>query len=182
MNPVNREEVLRGLKPFQRDAVAHVMERFYGPEAASHSGRFLIADETGLGKSIIARGIIAETIHELEQDDAAERINIIYICSNQDLAQQNLRSLNVTGQDELALATRLSLLAAETSLLKRKPQETAGGKPVSLVSFTPGTSFNKKTVREGSAPERALLALLLDRVLVQTEEEKQNSRTLLQGQ
>ena len=40
--------VLAGLKNFQRDTVAHVTRRFYGPSPVR---RFLVADETGLGKA-----------------------------------------------------------------------------------------------------------------------------------
>ena len=58
MSTVDVPAVMTGLKGFQRDAVDHVIERLYGPGSAGASGRFLVADETGLGKSIVARGVI----------------------------------------------------------------------------------------------------------------------------
>ena len=50
---------MAGLKGFQRETVAHVIDCFYG---VSRSRRFLVADETGLGKSVVARGVIAKTL------------------------------------------------------------------------------------------------------------------------
>ena len=62
MSIIDVEQILQGLNGFQRDAVDHVIDRLY--RTPGSSGRFLVADETGLGKSIIARGVIASTIAE----------------------------------------------------------------------------------------------------------------------
>ncbi len=61
-----------------------------------------MADETGLGKSIIARGVIASAIAELQHAEHIDRIDVVYICSSTDLAKQNLRRLNVTGDPHVA--------------------------------------------------------------------------------
>ena len=134
--PFSAQPVLDGLTGFQRATVAHVMDRFFGP---SPTKRFLTADETGLGKSLVARGVIASLIERLQDDDSVDRIDIIYVCSNADIAEQNLRRLNVTGEDHLPFASRLTMLAKESHRLKG--QAVTGLKPVNLVSFTPGTSF-----------------------------------------
>lgn len=182
MSAVDLDQVLSGLREFQRDAVAHVVEQFFGAGREDRSGRFLIADETGLGKSVIARGIVAHTIRELETDDSVDRIDVIYICSNRDLATQNLKRLNVTGEREVAMSTRLSLLAKENARLKEQLRgpEMQGRKAVNLVSFTPGTSFSASW-RQGKAEERALLVLLLDELLQHTEIQKHATRVLFQG-
>lgn len=183
MSAVDLEAVLAGLRNFQRDAVEHVSDQFYGADADQHSGRFLIADETGLGKSVIARGIVAKAIRHLEKEQGRDRITVVYICSNRDLARQNLSRLNVTDQKEIAMATRLTLLARETAKLKssgREPQE-AGRKQVNLVSFTPGTSFSALTWRQGNADERALLVLLLDQILQHSARQKYLTRLMFQG-
>jgi hypothetical protein len=62
---------LADLKDFQRATVEHVTERFYGPAATD---RFLVADETGLGKSLVARGVIARTLEHLQDDDGVQRV------------------------------------------------------------------------------------------------------------
>ena len=152
-----RDRVLAGLTGFQRDAVAHVIQRFYrDPEPGR---RFLVADETGLGKSVVARGVIAEAIDELHADDSVDRIDVVYVCSNSDLARQNLVRLNVTGSDDIAFTSRLSLLALQSGRLIGAA--AGGGKRVNLISFTPGTSFDMKGWRTGSKEERALIHALL---------------------
>ena len=52
--------VLAQLKDFQRDAVEFTFHRLY--EAEDSTSRFLVADEVGLGKTLIARGIVAKAI------------------------------------------------------------------------------------------------------------------------
>lgn len=177
MNGFSAEAILSELKGFQRDAVDHVMHRLY--DAPNASGRFLVADETGLGKSVIARGIIARTIERLQDDDSVDRIDIVYICSNSDLASQNLRRLNVTGDPHIGLTSRLTLLARESHRLSGVP--TAHGKPVNLVSFTPGTSFDMGSWRTGSGEERALLHIMLTDLLKLSKPQQRASRMLFQA-
>lgn len=182
MSSVDVDAVLEGLRPFQRDAVAHVTEQFFGHGHETRSGRFLIADETGLGKSVIARGVIARTIQELEADETVDRIDVVYICSNSDLASQNLKRLNVTGQNKIAMATRLSLLAKESARLNQGVGDPKrNSKPINLVSFTPGTSFSPAAWRQGSGEERALVVLLLDEILQQPAVERHITRVMFQG-
>ncbi|GAA1941602.1 helicase [Microbacterium aoyamense] len=179
MSAVDVQAVMAGLKGFQQNAVDHVIERFYGPESATASGRFLIADETGLGKSIIARGVIARTIEHLQDVDHVDRIDVVYVCSNADLAAQNLQRLNVTGDEHVGMATRLTLLAKESKKLTKKA--TGGGKKVNLVSFTPGTSFSEGGWRQGSAPERAMLTVILDELVNRTDSDRRVTRLLMHG-
>ena len=177
MSGLDVEAVMSGLKGFQRDAVEHVIDRFYGSGRLTGSGRFLVADETGLGKSVIARGIIARAIQELNNDDSVDRIDIVYICSNADLANQNLQRLNVTGDKHVAMATRLTLLARESR--KLSAHDDVGTKKVNLVSFTPGTSFKEGGWRSGNADERALLCVLAEDALGVDADEA--TRWLFQG-
>jgi len=76
---------LAGLKDFQRKTVEYVFKRLYGNDPTS---RFLIADEVGLGKTLVARGIIAKTLEHLQ--DKVGRVDVIYICSNAAIATQNV--------------------------------------------------------------------------------------------
>ena len=62
----------------------------------------------GLGKTLVARGVIAKAIEHLW--DKTNRIDILYICSNQAIAAQNLNRLNVLGRQALALPTRMTLV------------------------------------------------------------------------
>jgi len=80
-----------GLKSFQRRSARHAFSRLF--EATDSSRRFLIADETGLGKTHVAQGIIAATIDRLNHDPSVRRIDIVYVCSNSDIADQNIGKL-----------------------------------------------------------------------------------------
>lgn len=140
--------VLKGLKDFQRKTVDYVFKRLYGP---AQTTRFLVADEVGLGKTLVARGLIAKTIRHLQQE-GVKRIDVIYICSNADIARQNINRLNVTGKSEYNLPTRITLLPLHLRQLKDHG--------INFVSFTPGTSFNLRS-RGGQAQERAVLYRLL---------------------
>lgn len=142
------EAELSGLKDFQRRTVEHVHARLWDPKDPAR--RFLVADEVGLGKTLVARGVIAKTIDDLW--DNVPRIDIVYICSNTQIARQNLPKLRVGTSESMAHADRLTMLATEL--------RNISGRKLNFVSFTPGTSFQVGT-SGGRAPERVLLYWLL---------------------
>lgn len=144
----NVEEVLRGLKDFQRDTVDYIFRRLYTD--ADAVSRFLIADEVGLGKTLVARGVIAKAVDHLW--DTVDRIDVIYICSNLAIAQQNLDRLNVTADRHFQFASRATLLPVTLEELR--------GNKLNFVSLTPGTSFNLRS-QSGWKHERAVLYFLL---------------------
>lgn len=151
--------VLTGLKDFQRATVDHVIGRFYGPTPTK---RFLVADETGLGKSVVARGVVARTIERLQDDEAIDRIDIVYVCSNIDIARQNLKRLDVTNGSATVSTTRLTLLARDAETFEG--DRSVAATPVNVIAFTPGTSFSSGWAT-GHAEERALLHVLLSDAL-----------------
>ncbi|MDT0634888.1 helicase-related protein [Spectribacter hydrogenooxidans] len=142
------ERMLAALKPFQRDTVDHVFRRMYTDPDCTR--RFLVADEVGLGKTLVARGLIARAIDHLE--DKIERIDIVYICSNGDIARQNLQRLNITEDHKAAGVGRLTMLPAMLPHLDAR---------LNFVAFTPGTSFNLGS-SSGRREERALLYWMLE--------------------
>ena len=146
------EAILRPLKPFQRRTVEHAFTQLF--EAPGASARFLVADEVGLGKTLVARGVIAKAIDYYW--DSVGRIDIVYICSNQAIAHSNLPKLQVTGDEDrsFALATRLTMLATE--LAGEPGQPSLADSKLNFVSFTPGTSFNMGN-SGGMAKERRVL-------------------------
>ena len=137
------------LKDFQLATVDYAFRRLY--DDADKVDRFLIADEVGLGKTLCARGLIARTIERLQQEGVS-RIDIVYVCSNGDIAQQNVRRLNVTDREDFHLARRITLLPLHMHALARNP--------LNFVSFTPGTSLDLKSAT-GTVEERAVLYWLL---------------------
>jgi len=144
----NVEEVLRGLKDFQRDTVDYIFRRLYTD--ADSVSRFLIADEVGLGKTLVARGVIAKAVDHLW--DTVPRINVIYICSNLAIAHQNIDRLNITADRQFQFASRATLLPITLQQLR--------GNKLNFVSLTPGTSFHLRS-RSGWQRERAVLYSLL---------------------
>ena len=150
---INANAALGLLKDFQRRTVKHVFHHLYKRQNSSR--RFLVADEVGLGKTMVARGIVAKAIEHLEEEGIVKRIDIVYVCSNAAIAQQNINRLNVTGEKEYALATRLTLLPLELSNL--------GSRKINFVSFTPGTTFDLKNTT-GVWKERRLLFHLLSEI------------------
>ena len=151
MDRPNLSANIEPLKPFQRRTVEHAFQRLF--QAEDSTARFLVADEVGLGKTLVARGVIARTIEHLW--DKVERIDVVYICSNASIARSNLRKLQVGGGADRAFATRLTMLATElaegTSLSANK---------LNFISFTPGTSFNLRS-SGGRVEEREVLFHLL---------------------
>jgi hypothetical protein len=57
---LNVDAILAQLKDFQRASVEYVFRRLYLDEKPAR--RFLVADEVGLGKTLVARGVIAKAI------------------------------------------------------------------------------------------------------------------------
>ena len=78
--------VLERLKGFQRRTVNYAFRRMY--EDPDPALRFLVADEVGLGKTQVAKGLIARVV--AHKAASKERMDIIYICSNASIASQNL--------------------------------------------------------------------------------------------
>ena len=155
-NRFDAEAALRPLKAFQRATVEHVAARLLtDPDRVT---QFLVADEVGLGKTMVARGVIARTIEALQ--DRVARIDIVYICSNAAIARQNVKKLNVLGDGRAnVLPTRLTMLALELA--------RAGGirpRGVNFFSLTPGTSLDIKE-GGGQKEERALILRMLRPIL-----------------
>ncbi len=168
--------MLAGLTRFQRDTVDHVVERLYGP---ANARRFLVADETGLGKSLVAKGVIARAIEVLQDKPDVERIDVVYVCSNSDIARQNLAKLDVLRGKHRPIPGRLTLLARHSRELQH--EVGTAGKAVNLVSFTPATSFPGGGWQTGAAPERALLFLLLQQELGLTGRDERAALHVLRG-
>lgn len=151
-NVASSIEVLSGLREFQRTTSRYAFSRLYDDEHPSL--RFLVADEVGLGKTLVARGVIAQAVEHL-RSIGDKRVDIVYICSNGAIAKQNLRKLNIAGGEAITQADRFTMLANEVHRLEQRS--------LNLIAVTPGTSleFGQSA---GKFPERALLYAVLQRV------------------
>lgn len=137
-----------GLKGFQRDTAAHV-DRMLFEEGRT---RFLVADEVGLGKTLVARGVIARALQRFEAD-GVQRVDIVYISSNAEIGRQNVRRLVPEGYEVFDRLDRLTLLPLHLSDLSAEDRPN-------FIAFTPGT-LPDSSMRTGLAKERALIYVLL---------------------
>jgi len=144
------KEKLEGLKDFQLDTVEYVFQRLYTD--TDRTSKFLIADEVGLGKTLVARGLIAKAVDYLW--DTVERIDVVYICSNQNIARQNIDRLNISSNREFQHAARATLLPVSIKQLKDNK--------INFISLTPKTSLDLRS-STGVMWERALLFNILKR-------------------
>lgn len=140
-------------KPFQNAAVEAACVALGNQKA---SRRFLIADEVGLGKTVVAQRIIEKLVGQ----ERRRPFVVYYITNGQRVAHQNRgRLVDFLSEEEqkeaVARADRLNLIP-----LLPRPKS-----PVALYALTPGTSFPGKTTRlhAGRKEERAFLSALLTR-------------------
>lgn len=154
------KSVLGKLKPFQQSTVDWAFSRLYPDGGEPGSGRFLVADEVGLGKTLIAKGIIAKALRHLQTK--VKRIDIVYICSNRDIARQNLSRLRIDGLDGVDFTPhdRLTLLPLVDKRHKDNRASAFRRTGVNMISLTPGTSL-ELSGGTGLARERALILLML---------------------
>lgn len=137
------------LSTFQRATVKHAVERLLDPGG---SRRFLVADEVGLGKTLVARGVVAEVIDRLWE--SVNRVDILYVCSNAALARENLPKLRGTTLGSVIPATRFTLLPREAARFHEK---------LNFISLTPETAM--RTSGTGQQDERLILFDLLRQAL-----------------
>ena len=146
---VSASAVLDRLRDFQKRTAEYAFQRLY--QAPDSTRRFLIADEVGLGKTLVAAGLIRLAVEHLRATNTP-RVDIIYICSNQAIARQNVNRIKqLLGIETEPLASRITLLPYKLKTLDN---------PVNLIALTPGTSFNSASA-EGIVEERIILYRML---------------------
>ena len=154
------ESVLGKLKPFQRRTADWAFSRLYPDGGEPGSRKFLVADEVGLGKTLIAKGITAKALRHLHAK--VKRIDIVYICSNRDIARQNLSRLRIDGLDGVDFTPhdRLTLLPLVENWHNDNRTSAFRRTGVNMISLTPGTSL-EPSGGTGHVRERALILLML---------------------
>lgn len=136
------DKTLATLKDFQIETVKSVIASF----KAGGSQRVLVADEVGLGKTIVAKGVIAELLKErLSNQPPGKKIaplRVTYICSNLTLADENRKKLAVfhgVDQDKYVLQPSYGRLL-HTAVID--DLDDGAGKILEVCSLTPSTSFS----------------------------------------
>lgn len=141
---------LRLLKDFQRATADVVYDRLF----VRGQSRILVADEVGLGKTIVAKGVIARRLKDRLENGDASPLRVTYICSNQIIGQENIKKLDLYPQHQ-SLDRTLDRLA----FLALKPQFDPSTL-LRLNTLTPGTSF-RSSEHAGVQRERKIIYSLL---------------------
>lgn len=144
------------VKDFQRataDRILHIYKNL------GHR-RVLLADEVGLGKTFVAKQVInlVREWHKQEKDDF---FKVVYICSNANIADQNIEKLGVENRMSIS-ESRLSMQHLYIKLAEKRiaEQHEQGEMPESIIPLTPSTSFRFYSA-QGTANERALMYNIL---------------------
>ena len=139
-------------KDFQQATAERIIQIF-----KSGQKRVLLSDEVGLGKTIMARTVVemAKSLPGVETDGI---YRVVYVCSNQNIIQQNTRNLGIPKEDIMQMQdSRLSmqhLILQERKIQQESKQGT--DLPQQLIPLTPSTSFSI-TSGAGNGAERALI-------------------------
>lgn len=141
-------------RAFQKAAIQCALKAF---DARRRVRRFLVADEVGLGKTIVARGVIQSM---MRRKQSGGPLRVFYVCSSLAIAAQNKASLLKVIRDPEVR----DRAACEVDRLTLAPNRLLPADvPMHLYALTPDTSIpdRKGKHRSGTAPERALLHNLL---------------------
>jgi hypothetical protein len=152
------DDALKGLKDFQRASVDALHEGLY----EDNHPRMLLADEVGLGKTVVARGLIARLIKKRIATGMRKPLKVTYICSNQVIAGENIRKLNPfpSFRTTRRSASRIAYLARPD----KKPRRGEETHLLEINTLTPATSFQLST-GVGNKWERRLIYRALCRDL-----------------
>lgn len=149
--------ILSGLKDFQLATVERIYHLF-----TTGFSRILVADEVGLGKTLIARGTIAKTARYNKEVLSKELFKVVYICSNQSIAGQNLAKLKIDENVTIDGLSDTRLSMQHLKIFENDNDPRIKENYIQLIPLTPSTSFNM-TVGCGSVQERALIYAILRR-------------------
>jgi hypothetical protein len=144
------------LKDFQRATVNYTIDQFF----VQGRNKMLIADEVGLGKTIVSRGIVAKMFEQHYQAKEDEMFNVIYICSNQAIAKQNIEKLNFLQGEAAKNIVDYNSSDDRITALAYQPRETERAFNFRIKAFTPATSFDQNSA-SGRSDERVLLLRLI---------------------
>lgn len=146
-------------KPFQ---MATIEAAYRTLTRKSGTRRFLVADEVGLGKTIVASGVI-QKLSDKKAAAGGGPLSVLYVCSNLAIAKQNIVRLlsflpEAERKDAVATVDRPSLMST-----RPRPKHER----VHIYMLTPDTAIatRKGQRRDGRLEERALALVLLHRIL-----------------
>lgn len=142
------------LKKFQEDTVEAAWNRLKPGKAAR---RFLVADEVGLGKTLVAQQIVRKFVDYQSPKPAV----VLYVCGSLPLASQNSEKL-LQALDDPAERKRAKAVVDRLTMVPMSLRPPTSNK-LNLYALTPATSLpQEKGPQQGRKEERALLQALTE--------------------
>ena len=149
--------IMSGLKDFQQATVNRIDQLYREGQK-----RVLVSDEVGLGKTLVARAMIAK-MALLRREEGDNLFKVVYICSNTAIASQNLQRLRITREARVERASSSRLSMQHLNIFKQENDVELHKSFIQLIPLTPDTSF-RMTSGAGTVSERALMFAFLRRL------------------
>ena len=148
------KRVINGLKDFQRATVDRIDYLF-----RHGKNRVLVSDEVGLGKTLVAKGVIAK-FAKLRKEEGDNLVKVAYVCSNAAIADQNINKLAITSKLQTDSVGKSRLSMQHINIFNQENDADLSAKYIQLIPLTPDTSF-RMTQGTGTKEERALMYAVL---------------------
>lgn len=151
------------LKDFQKKTVERVSSLF-----ENNQNRVLVADEVGMGKTMVAKGVIAK-LAQTRIKEGDDLFKVIYICSNQAIAKQNIKTLDIVSmlpqysKEPLTDTSDTRLSMQHLKITQQENDKHLKEKFIQIIPLTPGTSF-EMSQGCGNINERALIFAIIKRI------------------
>lgn len=168
-------------KDFQRATADRIEEIFRN----GNQRRVLLADEVGLGKTIIAKEVI-ERVRNFRRKKPNDIFRVVYVCSNVNIVHQNTRNLGIDKQlniNESRLSMQHLLIQEQVITFEKENCYNSDVKyedrkmPELLIPLTPGTSFSM-SCGYGNVNERALIYCMLHAMGIINDEMDEEAQKL----
>lgn len=172
------KRILKNLKDFQLATVKEVDKLFWN----KNQQRVLVSDEVGLGKTLVAKGVIVEYAKHFFEEHTKSKLNIVYVCSNAAISNQNISKLSIGDccLIEDTSSARLSMQHMLISRNKRLENENPLFKKffINIIPITPATSL-RLPQGAGIVDERRLMFIAISKTKgFKKKEEKDKLNTL----
>ena len=125
------KNIMSGLKDFQKATVERIDSLY-----RSGQMRVLVSDEVGLGKTLIARGVISK-LAKMRKENGDNLVKVVYICSNAAIAEQNLNKLKISRELKAENTGSARLSMQHLNIAIQENDEELLGRYIQLIPLLP---------------------------------------------
>lgn len=152
------QNVMDELKDFQRVTVDRIHYLF----TKKGQKRILLSDEVGLGKTLVAKGVMSRFLKYRVCAENDNIVKVVYICSNSTIVDQNLNKLKIDKRFQVCSGNTSRLSMQHLNIFNQEYGVDESDVQIQLIPLTPETSFNVSN-SQGTVEERALMYAILKR-------------------